>query len=129
MRIILAVVIVLVEFQVSVVNGSQTQNQKRLHIWPMPKQVTHGNNTALVIPKDFHLTTKYGDVSGILKDAFARLITVINLPHSDTNIPSNVSHSFLLQGLNVVVSSNDEQVYISVFSYVVFYKFFFSFVN
>ncbi|PON31471.1 Beta-hexosaminidase, partial [Trema orientale] len=85
----------------------ENQNEKRLYIWPMPSDVRHGiapNTTTLFVPNDFHLVTQYPDVSGILKDAFARLLTIINLPHTSSLL------LLLLQGLNVVISSTDEQL-------------------
>ncbi|PON38300.1 Beta-hexosaminidase [Parasponia andersonii] len=127
-------------------NENGNENERLYYIWPMPRDVRHGiapNTTTLFVPNNFHLITQYPDVTGILKDAFARLLTIINLPHSSNNsnnshtqyqyqyqyqyhgdedededededdpdIPnSNLPASSLLQALNVVISSTDEQL-------------------
>ncbi|KAG5532757.1 hypothetical protein RHGRI_027158 [Rhododendron griersonianum] len=86
----------------------------RLNIWPMPQSVSYGHK-ALYMSKDFELRTegsKYPDASGILKDGFSRLLYVINAPHvADGNI-SHFQQSLVLQGINVLISSaNDELQY------------------
>lgn len=75
----------------------------------MPRDVTHGSSSnTLFLSTDFQLQTQYADVSSILKDAFARLLTLINLPHAQN---MSIPHaSSLLLGLNVVVSSTDEHL-------------------
>ncbi|XP_058183166.1 beta-hexosaminidase 3-like isoform X1 [Rhododendron vialii] len=86
----------------------------RLNIWPMPQSVSYGHKV-LYMSKDFELRTegsKYPDASGILKDGFSRLLYVINAPHvADGNI-SHFQQSLVLQGINVLISSaNDELQY------------------
>ncbi|XP_062105114.1 beta-hexosaminidase 3 [Humulus lupulus] len=89
---------------------TQNQNtQKQLNLWPMPKHVNYSTST-LFIPSHFHLITQYADVSSILKDAFASLLTLINLPRATANNSKSKSPLLLLQGLNVVVSSTNEQL-------------------
>lgn len=140
--LLLLLLLLQVQVEVGLCGGGGVVDEKRLYIWPMPRDVRHGiapksNTTTLFVPNNFHLVTQYPDVSGILKDAFARLLIIINLPHSNSNSNSNTnSHGqyqyqdhqdeddpnipnsnlpassllLLLQGLNVVISSTDEQL-------------------
>ncbi|KAF9589741.1 hypothetical protein IFM89_028650 [Coptis chinensis] len=82
-----------------------------VNIWPMPKYLRHGAKT-LYLSNDFGLKTegsKYGDASGILKDAFSRLLDVVDAGHVIDGNSTVGNPSLLLKGLNVVISSpNDE---------------------
>ncbi|XP_024030372.1 beta-hexosaminidase 3 [Morus notabilis] len=100
--------------------SSEFQSSLNYYIWPMPKDalLSHGHNNnnnnnnvvaVVIVAKDFHLSTKYGDVSGILSDAFSRLVSLIQLDHI-ANLPTSSSSLIHLQGLNVVVSSKDEEL-------------------
>ncbi|WRX12096.1 hypothetical protein QQP08_004583 [Theobroma cacao] len=54
-----------------------------VNIWPMSAWVSHGRDH-LYMSNDFVLSTEgsgYGDASGILKDAFHRMLAVIKLDH------------------------------------------------
>ncbi|GMN46842.1 hypothetical protein TIFTF001_016024 [Ficus carica] len=107
-----AAVVVVVQV-VNVVKGSAGNNELQIQIWPLPKDVSHGSssNVVLSIPKDFHVSTKHDDVSGILRDAFSRLLSLIQLDHA-VYPPTHFlnSSSSLLLGLNVVVSSIDQEL-------------------
>ena len=111
--VLLWYVVVVVVQVVNVVKGSAGNNELQIQIWPLPKDVSHGSssNVVLSIPKDFHVSTKYDDVSGILRDAFSRLLSLIQLDHV-VYPPTHFlnSSSSLLLGLNVVVSSIDQEV-------------------
>lgn len=78
-------------------------------IWPLPRSASNGHQT-LVISTDFKLNTHYSDSSSILRDAFSRLLILIQAPHVVEANVSHFHHSLILQGIKVVVSSNDEQV-------------------
>lgn len=83
-----------------------------VNIWPMPAWVSHGRGH-LYMSNDFVLSTEgsgYGDASGILKDAFHRMLAVIKLDHVvDANF-SALHDQPLLQGLRIVISSPKDQV-------------------
>lgn len=99
-----------VTFQFILVFGAY--DLKNLNIWPMPESVEYGN-TSLFLSKDFHLKTngsKYADASGILKDGFTRLLDVIT-SNNVIEFNSKVDDSLLLQGMNVVIHSESDEVY------------------
>jgi hexosaminidase len=80
-----------------------------LNIWPMPKSVNHGSNT-IYLSANFQLKmdgSSYSDSSGILKEAFKRMVNLIEAYHV-TN--SNFSKSSVLAGVNVAVHSSDDTV-------------------
>ncbi|PIA41399.1 hypothetical protein AQUCO_02200071v1 [Aquilegia coerulea] len=82
-----------------------------LNIWPMPSSLKYGAKT-LYLSKDFGLDTvgsKYVDASSTLKDAFQRLLDIVETAHAiDTN-STYYNPSLLLKGMRVVISSpNDE---------------------
>ncbi|KAF3453205.1 hypothetical protein FNV43_RR03644 [Rhamnella rubrinervis] len=80
-----------------------------VEIWPLPESASNGHHT-LVIGNDFKLNTHYSDSSSILSDAFSRLLNLIQAPHV---VEANISlfhHSLILQGITVVVSSNNEEL-------------------
>ncbi|KAK6232061.1 hypothetical protein SCA6_002134 [Theobroma cacao] len=83
-----------------------------VNIWPMPAWVSHGRGH-LYMSNDFVLSTEgsgYGDASGILKDAFHRMLAVIKLDHVvDANF-SALHDQPLLQGLRIVISSPKDQL-------------------
>ncbi|KAF7116107.1 hypothetical protein RHSIM_RhsimUnG0038300 [Rhododendron simsii] len=83
-----------------------------LNIWPMPHSVSYGHQV-LYMSKDFELRTegsKYPDASGILKDGFSRFLYVICASHVvDGNI-SDSQQSLVLQGINVLISSADDEL-------------------
>lgn len=84
----------------------------RLKIWPMPESVSHGHGN-LYVNKDFELKTegtKYNDASGVLKDGFSRLLHVLRVGHVVDGNSSDANTSLLLQGLHVVVLSQDAEV-------------------
>ena len=96
-------------FQVLLVFGARYP--KNLHIWPMPESVEYGNGT-IYLSKDFQLKTdgsKYADASGILKDGFTRLLDVVTA-NNVIESKSKVDESVLLQGIHVVVLSEDDEV-------------------
>lgn len=80
-----------------------------LNLWPMPKSVSTGSET-LYLSRDFQLTTegsKYSDGSGILKNAFQRMIALVESSHS---IDGRLPGSGVLAGVNVVVLSSDDKL-------------------
>ncbi|XP_015873599.2 beta-hexosaminidase 3 [Ziziphus jujuba] len=80
-----------------------------LNIWPLPASVSNGQQS-LVLSSDFHLNTQYPDSSSILSGAFSRLVDIIRISHVVEGNVSLVDPSLILQGINVVISSNDEQL-------------------
>ncbi|XP_042514163.1 beta-hexosaminidase 3 isoform X1 [Macadamia integrifolia] len=83
-----------------------------LNLWPVPKSVSHGSQT-LYMNKDFGLIfegSKYTDASGILKDGFSRFLEVVEAGHVIDDNSTHLDHSSLLQGLNVVISSSDDEL-------------------
>nr|CAB3465228.1 unnamed protein product [Digitaria exilis] len=78
-------------------------------LWPMPASVTRGTQT-LVVSKDLKLSTagsSYSDGKGILKEAFQRMVAVVELDHVINGSYYGVSP--VLAGVRVVVRSpNDE---------------------
>lgn len=84
----------------------------KLNLWPMPASVNHGRHK-LLLDKHFQLTTRgsnYVDASGILKDAFFRMLNLINIPHIADANASLPHQSSLLRGINVLVLSPHHQV-------------------
>lgn len=83
-----------------------------LNIWPMPNSVAHGHNT-LYLGKDFNLKTdqsKYADASGILKDAFTRIVDLIKTAHViDFKYPASGS-STILHGIHVIIASPSDEL-------------------
>ncbi|KAJ9669871.1 hypothetical protein PVL29_026440 [Vitis rotundifolia] len=83
-----------------------------LNIWPMPNSVNYGHQI-MYLSNDFALKTdgsKYNDASGILKDAFSRLLDVIEVDHV---IDSNFSHFdpiAILHGIHVIVWSQSDEL-------------------
>lgn len=82
-----------------------------VNIWPMPKSASHGSQT-LFLSKDFVLSTqgsKYGDGSELLKEAFDRMIDVVEVNHI---VDGRTPTSSVLAGLNVVILSPQDQVFV-----------------
>ncbi|KAL8193056.1 hypothetical protein R6Q57_026960 [Mikania cordata] len=85
---------------------------KNINIWPMPESVEYGNQT-LTINKDFNLKvdgSKYKDKSSILKDSFTRLLDVVTSNNVIEYNFGKVDQSNLLQGIHVVILSEDDQL-------------------
>ncbi|KAF7113735.1 hypothetical protein RHSIM_RhsimUnG0108400 [Rhododendron simsii] len=83
-----------------------------LNIWPMPHSVSYGHQV-LYMSKDFELRTegsKYPDESGILKDGFSRFLYVIRASHVVDGNVSDSQQSLVLQGINVLISSVDDEL-------------------
>ncbi|OMO82896.1 hypothetical protein COLO4_22777 [Corchorus olitorius] len=77
---------------------------RSLTIWPMPATVSYGQSH-LYLSGDFKLSTEYVDSSGILKDGFNRMVSLIKMDHV---VDANRSASLL--ALHVVISSSNEQL-------------------
>ncbi|XP_065041897.1 beta-hexosaminidase 3-like [Musa acuminata AAA Group] len=80
-----------------------------VNIWPMPKSASHGSQM-LFLSKDFVLSTqgsKYGDGSELLKEAFDRMIDVVEVNHI---VDGRTPTSSVLAGLNVVILSPQDQL-------------------
>lgn len=87
-------------------------DMERLYIWPLPKAVSHGDQS-LYLSKQFELKTagsKYLDASGILKDGFSRLLDVMEVAHDISGGSSHSNFSTLLQGIQVVISSPKDEL-------------------
>ncbi|KAK9061403.1 hypothetical protein SSX86_018584 [Deinandra increscens subsp. villosa] len=85
---------------------------KNINIWPMPESVEYGNKT-VVISKDFNLKiggSKYKDKSSILKDGFTRLLDVITSNNVIEYNFGKVDQSVILQGIHVVIFSEDDKL-------------------
>lgn len=91
---------------------------ERLNIWPMPKSVSHGHHS-LYLSDGFELKTDgstYLDGSGILKDAFSRMVEVIRGTHAVDGNVAGFNQSHVLKGVHVVVLSANEEVHLVVVS-------------
>lgn len=80
----------------------------------MPKSVSHGSHN-LYLSKDFEVKTEgsnYTDASGILKDGFSRLLYVVEAAHVINSDFSHFDPSNMLQGMNVVISSPSDEVFV-----------------
>ncbi|KAL4576633.1 hypothetical protein LXL04_012730 [Taraxacum kok-saghyz] len=100
---------VVLMFQFVLVFGAY--DLKNLNIWPMPESVEYGAKS-IFLSKEFHLKTdgsKYPDASGILKDGFTRLLDVITA-NNIIEFNSKVDDSLLLQGINVVILSDSDEL-------------------
>ncbi|XP_031120126.1 beta-hexosaminidase 3 [Ipomoea triloba] len=98
---------------VSAAAGASNGANERLNIWPMPKSVSHGHHS-LYLSDGFELKTDgstYLDGSGILKDAFSRMVEVIRGTHAvDGNVVAGFNQSHVLKGVHVVVLSANEEL-------------------
>ncbi|XP_078182328.1 beta-hexosaminidase 3-like [Carex rostrata] len=78
-----------------------------LNLWPMPKSANHGSNT-IYLSTNFQLSShgsNYSDGSGILKEAFERMVNLLEADHTTNSKFPNFS---VLAGVNVVVQSPDD---------------------
>lgn len=85
---------------------------ERLNIWPMPKSVSHGKKSLYMI-KDFDLKTEgsaYADPSGLLNDAFTRVLNVMKATHVIDSNFSDFDPLTVLWGMNVVILSSDDEL-------------------
>ncbi|XP_022743306.1 beta-hexosaminidase 3-like [Durio zibethinus] len=79
----------------------------KVKIWPMPASVSYGHSH-LYLSNDFEHSTNYD--SGLLKDAFNRMLAVIRLDHIIEANFSALHLSPLLRGLHIVISSSNHQL-------------------
>nr|GMC55913.1 beta-hexosaminidase 3 [Ipomoea batatas] len=92
--------------------GASNGANERLNIWPMPKSVSHGHHS-LYLSDGFELKTDgstYLDGSGILKDAFSRMVEVIRGTHAVDGNVAGFNQSHVLKGVHVVVLSANEEL-------------------
>lgn len=92
---------------VGIVLGCCVMMAGGLNLWPMPESVSYGTKS-LSLSRNFGLITegsKYTDGSGILKDAFVRIVDVIRAGHA---LDGSVSGSNVVAGLHVVVLSPND---------------------
>ncbi|KAL6909976.1 hypothetical protein ACP4OV_001234 [Aristida adscensionis] len=79
-----------------------------VNLWPMPKSMSSGEQTVYV-SKDLKMTavgSNYSDAKAVLKDAFQRMVAVVQQDHVITGGNQRLP---VLAGVNVVVHSpNDE---------------------
>ncbi|KAL6909977.1 hypothetical protein ACP4OV_001235 [Aristida adscensionis] len=81
----------------------------RVDLWPMPASVSSGRQT-LYLSRDLKLTaagSNYSDGRGILKEAFRRMVAVVELDHV---INGSYRGAPVLAGVNVVVRSPDDEL-------------------
>uniref|UniRef100_A0A7N0U6L8 Beta-hexosaminidase n=1 Tax=Kalanchoe fedtschenkoi TaxID=63787 RepID=A0A7N0U6L8_KALFE len=100
-------ILVLLQSLVIVVIGGE-----ELKIWPMPLSVSHGQSK-LFVSKSFELKTdgsEFRDASGILKDGFSRLRSVMEAAHVVDGDFSRLGESSILRGIHVVVNSSSEEL-------------------
>ncbi|OMO99883.1 beta-hexosaminidase 3 [Corchorus capsularis] len=88
-----------------------SSEEESLKIWPMPAEVRYGESQ-VYLSGDFGLSTEYADGSGILKDGFNRMLSLIKLDHDvDANFSASLhDHNSLLLGLHVLISSPNHQL-------------------
>ncbi|PKA59282.1 Beta-hexosaminidase 3 [Apostasia shenzhenica] len=80
-----------------------------LNLWPMPASVSYGSGT-LYLSNDFQLRTegsRYSDGSGILKEAFQRMVDIIKIAHV---VDGSLPRYGVLKGLRVLVFSADDKL-------------------
>ncbi|KAJ3678127.1 hypothetical protein LUZ60_001930 [Juncus effusus] len=81
-----------------------------LDLWPMPKSVNYGSNT-IYLNKNLNLKIgggNYSDDSGILKEAFDRMVQLIEADHIiETNLQNYVN---ILAGINILVHSSIDSI-------------------
>lgn len=83
-----------------------------VNIWPMPVSLSHGGSS-LYLSKEFELITKgskYTDSSGILKEAFSRLLDVVEAAHVIDTHSKYYNPKYLLKGLNVIIFSPTDEL-------------------
>jgi hexosaminidase len=81
----------------------------RVDLWPMPASVARGAQT-LHVSRDLKLTTagsNYTDGRGILRDAVARMVAVVEMDHV---VNGSYHGAPVLAGVNVVVRSPEDKV-------------------
>ncbi|XP_050205175.1 beta-hexosaminidase 3 isoform X2 [Mercurialis annua] len=88
------------------VNEHGRDGELDINIWPMPESVSRGHRKLYLSP-NFHLASEYADGSGVLKDAFSKMVNLLLMGHEAS---SNLSSFHLLQGLHVVILSPDHQL-------------------
>lgn len=82
----------------------------RVDLWPMPASVTRGALT-LLVSKDLKLSTvgsSYPDGKGILREAFQRMVAVVELDHAINGTYSQGAP--VLAGVRVAVRSPNDEV-------------------
>ena len=82
----------------------------RVDLWPMPASVTRGAQT-LLVSRDLKLSTagsSYADGKGILKEAFQRMVAVVELDHAINGTYSQGAP--VLAGVRVAVRSPNDEV-------------------
>jgi len=83
----------------------------RVDLWPMPASVARGAQT-LLVSRDLRLSTagsNYSDGRGILREAFQRMVAVVELDHV-ANGSYGGRGSPVLAGVRVVVRSPNDEV-------------------
>jgi hypothetical protein len=82
----------------------------RVDLWPMPASVARGAQT-LLVSKDLKLSTagsSYSDGKGVLREAFQRMVAVVQLDHViNGSYPGGLP---VLAGVRVVVRSPNDEV-------------------
>ncbi|EEF47323.1 beta-hexosaminidase 3 [Ricinus communis] len=79
------------------------------NIWPMPNSVSNGYRRLYMAPH-FQLLTDWDDASGILNDAFSRMLHVVQMDHALKNANFSASHpSLILKGLHILILSPNLQ--------------------
>lgn len=86
------------------------REMEQVKIWPMPKEVKYGRKS-FYLGEDFKLVTKHDDSSGILKEEFDRMFGVVKMSHVVAANLSGFAKSNILQGLHIVISSPNDEVF------------------
>ncbi|KAK9673531.1 hypothetical protein RND81_12G173400 [Saponaria officinalis] len=105
--------VVFLLIEVVVVTSAVDRNVEQINVWPMPNYFRNGNKV-IYLSKEFEMKSfgsKYGDVSGILKDGFLRMMNVVTLDHVIDPKFSRFDLSLLLKGVNVVVHSSTDELH------------------
>ncbi|CAN1182862.1 Beta-hexosaminidase 3 [Linum perenne] len=93
--------------------------RSEVKVWPMPKWSNNGEDKMYMNPGNFKLigspSTNYNDQTGILNQAFSRMIGLLMLSHVFANHSSSSSHIAALPHLTairvLISSSNDKLQY------------------
>uniref|UniRef100_A0A0D9WGJ1 Beta-hexosaminidase eukaryotic type N-terminal domain-containing protein n=1 Tax=Leersia perrieri TaxID=77586 RepID=A0A0D9WGJ1_9ORYZ len=101
LRLLLLVVLAVVR-PCAAADAGAADDGSIVELWPMPTSASKGGQT-LHVSKDLKMTavgSKYADGKAILKDAFQRMVTLIELNHVINGTYQGLP---MLAGLNVVV--------------------------
>ncbi|CAN0904239.1 Beta-hexosaminidase 3 [Linum grandiflorum] len=92
------------------------RRRAEVNVWPMPKWSSSGEKTMYINPGNLKLiisspSTNYSDSSGILKEAFSRMLGLLTLSHTLANIHSSPALPHLTAIRVLISSPNDKLQY------------------